>query len=211
LRWGGGLQHLRIAGAYYDFLHVTGIKNSFDSTFYNFTAPAFIRYGNTYFDISNSPNPDVNLYALAAHFRLVDVAAEYQLGIGSRVLSVEAEGVRNIGYNLAQVEELSGQTMPQPENIGYVGEVGYGDPEVDNRWDWRTRLGYRYVRRDAVLDAWTDADFHGAGTNAQGYYFWVEEGLARNVWVRLRYMSGNEVDGPRYGLDTVQIDLNARF
>jgi hypothetical protein len=27
----------------------------------------------------------------------------------------------------------------------------------------------------------------------------------------VRYMSSNEIDGPRYGLDIVQIDLNARF
>lgn len=211
LQWAGGLQHLRLAGAYYDFLHVTGIKNSFDSTFYNFSAPSFIRYGNTYYDISNSPNPDVNLFALAAHFRLIDVAAEYTLALGPHQLSVEAEAVRNIGYNEAQVEALSGQSFPQAENIGYVAELGFGDPEVNGWRDWRTRFGYRYVRRDAVLDAWTDADFHGAGTNAAGYYFWVEYGLAHDVWTRLRYMSGNEVDGPRYGLDIVQVDLNARF
>jgi hypothetical protein len=119
--------------------------------------------------------------------------------------------VRNIGYHIAEVEALSQQSMPKPENIGYVGELGFGDATVNAFGDWRARVGYRYVRRDAVLDAWTDADFHGAGTNAEGYYFWTELGLARNVWVRARYMSGNEIDGPRYGLDILQIDLNARF
>jgi hypothetical protein len=40
LRWADGQQHLRIAGAYYDFLHVTGQKNAPDSTLLNYTAPA---------------------------------------------------------------------------------------------------------------------------------------------------------------------------
>ncbi len=213
LRFAGGLQHLRIAAAYYDFLHVTGIKNPPDSTYYNFTAPAYIQYGNSYYDIANSTtNPEgVNLFALAAHFRIADISAEYQLAVGSHMFNLEGEAVRNIGYNMASVEALTGQTMPQPEDIGYVGEIGYGDPEVNDRWDWRSRIGYRYVRRDAVLDAWTDADFHGGGTNAQGYYFWTELGLAKNVWVRARYMSANEIDGPRFGLDILQLDLNARF
>lgn len=213
LRWADGEQHLRFAAAYYDFLDVTGEKNATDSTLLNYTAPAFIRYGNSYFDISNIADidPTANLFALAAHFRLVDLAATYELAVGSREFVVNGEAVRNIGYNLAQVEALTGQTMPKPENVGYVAEIGYGDPTVQNRWDWRTRLGYRYVRRDAVLDAWTDADFREGGTNDEGYYFWTELGLARNVWARLRYMSANEVDGPRYGLDIVQVDLNTSF
>jgi hypothetical protein len=212
LRWAGGTQHFKFAGAYYDFVHVTGEKNAPDSTLLNVTAPAFIRYGNTYFDISNSTtDPTVNLFALAAHFRLADIAAAYEAEVGTHLFVINAEAVRNLGYHIAEVEALSQQSMPKAENIGYVGELGFGDPAVNAFGDWRARLGYRYVRRDAVLDAWTDADFHGAGTNAEGYYVWTEFGLARNVWVRARYMSGNEIDGPRYGLDIVQIDLNARF
>jgi hypothetical protein len=212
LRWAGGAQHLRIAGSYYDFVHVTGQRNSPDSTLLNFTAPAFIRYGNSYFDISNSTTDStINLFALAAHFRLADVAASYEAAVGMHTLVINAEAVRNIGYHIAEVEALTSQIMPKPENIGYVGEVGFGNAAVEGFGDWRARLGYRYVRRDAVLDAWTDADFHEGGTNAQGYYFWTELGLAKNVWVRVRYLSGNEIDGPRYGLDIVQVDLNTRF
>lgn len=212
LRWADGRQHLRFGAAYYDFLHVTGELNSADSTLLNYTAPAFLRYGNTVFDIANSTtDATVDLFALAARFRLIDLAATYELGVGSHVFVINGEAVRNVGYKQAEVEALAGQAMPKAENIGYVGELGFGDPAVLNRWDWRARLGYRYVRRDAVLDAWTDADFHEGGTNTQGYYLWGELGLAKNVWARLRYLSGNEVDGARYGLDIVQLDLNAAF
>jgi len=215
LRWADGEQHLQFAGAYYDFVHVTGVRNTPDSTLTNVTAPAFIRFGNTVFDISNSTIPDtgVNLFALAAHFRLIDVAATYELAFPRYSLAVTAEAVRNIGYHLADVEALAQPATPiaSPQNHGYVADISFGDPIVQERWAWRARIGYRYVQSDAVIDAWTDADFHEGGTNAAGYYLWGDLGLAKNVWVRARYFSGNEITGPRYGVDIVQLDLNTRF
>jgi hypothetical protein len=213
LRWGdSGAQHLRLGAAYYDFVHATGQRNTQDSTLLNFTAPAFIRYGNSMFDISNSTtDPSVNLFALAARFRIVDVAASYDLKFSRYSFALNGEAVRNIGYKRGDVESLTGQTMPSDENKGYVAELSFGDPSVNQFARWRAALGYRYVKRDAVLDAWTDADFHEGGTNAAGYYVWASFGLTKNTWLRLRYLSANEIDGPRYGLDIWQLDLNARF
>jgi len=213
LRFNGGNDHLRLGAAYYDFLHVTGQKNTPDSTLLNYTAPAFVQQGNTMFDISNSTtDPTVNLYALAAHFRIVDVAANYEHNFSPRYsLALTGEGVRNIGYDFNQITALVGTAPLSHENTGYVGEVSFGTPVVDRLGAWRAALGYRYVKADAVLDAWTDADFHEGGTNTDGYYLWASFGLAKNTWIRVRYMSSNEIDGPNYGLDIVQVDLNARF
>ncbi|HEY0339968.1 MAG TPA: putative porin, partial [Steroidobacteraceae bacterium] len=213
LRFNDGADHLRIGAAYYDFMHVTGIRNSPDSTLQNFTAPAFVRYGNDLFDISNISDLDqsANLFGLASHFRLVDIAGNYEHGFGRYSLAFTAEGVRNIGFNLNEVNALLPTPLPGKENTGYVGEVSFGRPVVDEFNKWRIALGYRYVKRDAVLDAWTDADFHEGGTNAEGFYVWGSYGLAKNTWVRVRYMSSNEIDGPRYGLDILQVDINARF
>ena len=212
LRLADGDDHLRIAGAYYDFLHVTGVKNTPYSTLTNYTAPAFVQWGNTMFDISNNPtDPTVNLFALAAHFRVVDLALQYQHLFDRYSIAFAGEAVRNVGYDRAQIEALSGQTFSKDQNRGYVGEISFGDPVVDELNQWRAAVGYRYVQADAVVDAWTDADFHGGATNASGYYFWTSYGINRNAWVRLRYLSGNEIIGPRYGLDIWQLDLNARF
>jgi Putative porin len=213
LRFNDGQDHLRFGMAYYDFLHVTGQKNLPDSTLLNYTAPTYVQGGNDMFDISNSTtDPTVNLFALASHFRIVDLAGNYEHNFSPRYsLAVTGEAVRNIGFNLGQVEALTSETIPSNENTGYVGEVSFGTPVVDRFGAWRTAVGYRYVKRDAVLDAWTDADFHEGGTNADGYYIWTSFGVAKDTWVRVRYMSSNEIDGPRYGLDIVQIDLNARF
>ena len=213
LRFNDGQDHVRFGIAYYDFLHVTGQKNLPDSTLLNYTAPAYVQGGNDMFDISNSTTDStVNLFALASHFREVDLAGNVEHNFSSRYsLALTGEAVRNIGFNLAQVEALTGEPIPSNEDTGYVGEVSFGDPVVDRFGKWRTAVGYRYVKRDAVLDAWTDADFHEGGTNADGYYFWTSFGLAKDTWIRVRYMSSNEIDGPRYGLDIVQLDLNARF
>jgi putative porin len=211
LRFNDGSDHIRLAGAYYDFLKVTGVQNQPFSTLLNYTAPPFVQWGNTVFDILNTTDTTSNLFGLAAHFRVADVAASVDHNFGSYTATVSAEATRNLGYNLTTIEALSGQTFPSSQNKGYVGEVSFGNPTVDEFGRWRAAVGYRYVQADAVLDAWTDADFHGGGTNADGYYFWGSLGLTRNTWVRLRYLSANEIVGPRYGLDIFQLDFNARF
>ena len=214
LRFNDGADHLRAGLAYYDFLHVTGVLNSQTAPgATNFTAPTFVQSGNTMFNIANNPiNTEDQLWALAAHFRIVDVTANFEHNFTPNYsLAITGEAVRNIGYNMTQVEALTLQKYSANENKGYVGEVSFGTPVVDRFGAWRTAVGYRYVRADAVLDAWTDADFHEGGTNTLGYYFWTSFGITKNTWLRVRYMSGNEIDGPRYGLDILQVDLNARF
>jgi hypothetical protein len=204
---------LRLAVAYYDFLKVTGQVNAPGSTLLNYTAPPFVQWGNTVFNIANNPaNPYAGLYALAAQFRVADVAATFERDLTARYsLAVTGEASRNLGYNLANVEALSGQQFSSPQDKGYVAEVSFGDPAADDFGRWRVAIGYRYVQADAVVDAWTDADFHGGGTNADGYYAWGSFGFAHNLWVRLRYLSANAITGPLYGLDTFQFDVNARF
>lgn len=212
LRFADGEDHLRLAGAYYDFLKVTGQLNSPYSTLLNYTAPPFVQWGNTMWQISNQPtNPDVNLFGLAAHFRIVDIAGNFEHAFSRYSVAVSGEADRNVGYNRAQIEEETGDLISSPQNKGYVGEVSFGDPTVDRLALWRLAVGYRYVQADAVLDAWTDADFHEGGTNAEGYYVWGLFGVAPNTWIRLRYMSGDEITGPRYGLDIWQLDVNTRF
>ncbi|MGO9993430.1 MAG: putative porin [Steroidobacteraceae bacterium] len=209
LRWGEG-QRLRVSGAFFDYFNVTGRLNPPDSTIYNYTAPVFERQGNTYFDISNSTDPTVNLFALASKYRLVNVNATYQLAVGRYTFGATLDAVRNFGYNTADVSANVGIYVPA-RTKGYQTEVSFGYPEVLTAGAWRGVLGYRYLQRDAVIDAYTDSDFHWGGTDATGYYFVGDLGLASRVWMRLRYLSSNAIDGPKLGIDTLQLDLNTRF
>jgi len=212
LRFNDGEDHLRLAAAFYDYFNVIGQVNSPYSTQLNYTAPAFVQNGNTMFNIANNPgDPTAQLWALASKFRVADLAAQYEHHFDRYSMAVVAQAARNYGYHLADIEALSGQSFSSPQNKGYVGEFSFGDPLVDRFGLWRAAVGYRHVQSDAVLDAWTDADFHEGGTNATGYYLWGSVGLAYNTWLRVRYMSGNEITGTRYALDILQIDVGTRF
>jgi hypothetical protein len=201
-----------VAGAFYDFFNVTGKLNPADQPgLYNFTAPTFLRWGNTLFNIANTPNNTTQLYALAAKYRLVNLNATYTFGVGRHTLGVTADAVRNFGYNAAEVEANTGYYVA-PRVKGYQTEVSFGDPTVETRGAWRAIVGYRYLQRDAVIDGYTDSDFHYfGGTNARGYYLVGSYGLIDRVWLRLRYLSANEIDGPTFDVDTFQIDVSTRF
>ncbi len=209
LRWGEG-QRLRFSGAFYDYLNVTGRLNPPDSTIYNYTAPLYLRQGNTVYDISNSSDPSVNLFALAAKYRLVNVNATYELPVGRYTFGVTADAVRNLGYRTAEVSANVGAYVA-PRTKGYQAEFSFGHPTVLAAGAWRGVIGYRYVQRDAVIDAYTDSDFHFGGTDATGYYIVADYGLANRVWMRMRYLSSNAIDGATLGIDTLQLDLNTRF
>jgi Putative porin len=205
-------QRLRVAGGFYDFFNVTGRLNAPDSTLLNFTAPQFMRWGNTVFDIANQiNNPNANLFAYASKFRLVDLNATYTLPINQYVLAAAVDAVRNFGFNTADVASNTGYYVA-PRTKGYQGQVSFGYPAVLTAGAWRALVGYRYLQRDAVIDAYTDSDFHYfGGTNAQGYYVIADYGVATRVWLRLRYLSANVIDGPTFGVDVLQFDVNTRF
>jgi len=207
-------QHLRIAGAFYDYFNVTGRLNPpSEPGLYNYTAPQFLRYGNTVFDIDAASDPTHNLFAYASKFRLANVNVVYTVKVvGPYQLSVTADAVKNLGYNVEQIEALTGNPAIANRDTGLQTEVAFGYPTVLTAGAWRTVLGYRYLKGDAVMDEYTDSDFHYfGGTNAKGYYVVVDYGLSNRLWTRLRYLSANEIDGPRFGVDTLQVDLSTRF
>jgi hypothetical protein len=213
LRW-GETQKLWLAAAYYDYFNVTGRFNPPGSPgLYNYTAPQFLRYGNTVFDIANGADPTTNLFAYAAQFRLVNVNAIYGIGVGRYQLSWTLDAVKNLAFNYEDIIARTGVTpASRHRDMGAQTEVSFGYPDVFRQGNWRAAVGYRYLQGDAVIDAYTDSDFHYfGGTNARGFYFTADYALANRVWTRLRYLSANEIDGPLFGVDTIQLDLSTRF
>lgn len=209
LRWGQG-QRLRFDAAFFDYFNVTGRQNPLNGTIFNYTAPIFERQGNTYFDISNSTDTSVNLFALAAKYRLANVNVTYTLPFGAYTFVVTGDAVRNLGYNVAEVAANVGNYVA-PRTKGYQAEISVGTPTVLEAGAWRALVGYRYLQRDAVIDGYTDSDFHWGGTDARGYYLVGDVGVARKIWLRVRYLSSNAIDGPTLGIDTLQLDLNTSF
>jgi hypothetical protein len=209
-RWGEA-QRLRLTGAFYDYFNVTGRLNPADQPgLYNYTAPTYLRFGNTLFNIANIPGNTSQLYALASKYRLANLNATYTFGVGRYTLGITGDAVRNFGFNSAAVAANTGYSVV-PRVKGYQVEASFGDPTVMTAGAWRAVVGYRYLQRDAVIDAYTDSDFHFGGTNARGYYVVGDVGLANRLWLRIRYLSANEIDGPIYSVDTFQVDVSTRF
>jgi hypothetical protein len=79
------------------------------------------------------------------------------------------------------------------------------------RNDWQLSLAYRYLEKDAVLDAYTDSDFHLGGTNNKGFILGAQYGLGKNAWLSARWLSSNEISGLPLAVDVVQVFFNAKF
>jgi hypothetical protein len=201
----------RFGAAYYDYIHIVGERNQLDSTLNNWSAPAFVQKGNTMFDIANTTDGSTNLYALASNYRIVDVVVIPELAVGAaHSVILTLEGVRNFGFNVQQVEERVGAYVA-PRTRGYRADVSFGTNTLPTFGTWRASLGYRYLQRDAVLDAFNDEDFHLGGTDAKGYTAIFDFNFNPHVWMRLKYMSANSIDGPPLGIDVWQVDMNTQF
>jgi hypothetical protein len=87
----------------------------------------------------------------------------------------------------------------------------YGDTDPYKWGEWSFTAGYKYIAADALIDAYTDADFHLGGTNAKGYYLISTLGLLDGLNVQARWFSADEVSGPPLSIDVGQLDFNVRF
>lgn len=207
--WGDG-GRLRAAASYYHFENTVGRRNALDSTLLDYTAPRFLQRGNTLFDIRNDADASTNLFALAADYRIAGVTVGVDWPVLGHKLFATADYVKNLGYDTGDVLARTGLTI-RKRNTGYQAELGVGTMTAARAGDWRASVSYRYVQRDAVMDAFTDSDFHLGGTDAKGFVLRGEWWFRDRTWLSLRYLSANEIDGPPLGIDTVMLDVNSQF
>jgi len=211
---------LRTTGGYFEYDNIVGIRNPdiANDKVNDYTAPRFVQKGNTLFDIKVDPAAD--LYALAGRYRLANANIWLDLSFGDLHVMTGGEYVKNLGWDRAAVIEKAGSSVYQPRSVtddleerteGYEIGVVVGHARPDRLGKWRTSMFYKYVERDAVLDAFTDSDFHLGGTDAKGYQMTIDVGLSKGAWLRMRYLTANEIDGPPLGIDVMQLDLNGQF
>lgn len=200
----------RLAASYYYFQNISGVRNLPDSSLLDYTAPQWVQKGNTLFDIRNDIPTDTNLLALAAEYHLANMTLGLEAPAFGHKILFTADYVRNVGFDRDQILARTGINALQ-RNEGYQFELGVGTTEARNRGDWRAYLEYRYLQADAVLDAFTDSDFHLGGTDAKGYVLRGEWWFKDRVSLGLRYLSSSEIDGPPLGIDTLMLDINGAF
>lgn len=213
----------RVAVGYYHYTNMPAEKNPVsDNRRYDFMAPDSFQKGNTVFNIHNNPSStDDQLFGLAFDYHLVNFLVEYDLAMFSPYhVVLTAEYVKNIG---ADEDEALARAFPGMIPDAYARDVAgwskdgfilkalFGWPIMAKPDDWQVALSYRELGADAVIDAFADSDFNLGGTDARGYVFEASYGLMNEVWATGKLMSSNSIDGFDFGVDIVQIDINARF
>lgn len=214
-----GVQYARpnvtytLAAAYYDYQNVQGQRNPYSiggEGPNDFTAPLYQQMGNVVYDL-NQFNSGSTLFALASDYNEINLTGKIDVGTFDPVhIILLADYVQNIGFDSKEVNDLTGENVPE-DDTGYSVGITVGHPKMEKLWDWQTSLTYKYLEADAVLDAYTDSDFHLGGTNAEGWVLGGQLGIAKNLWLRARWLSADAITGPPNAVDTVQFDINARF
>jgi len=226
----------KITGSYYYFDQISGRQNVPNSTLTNYTAPQSLQKGNTLFDILSDSDPTTNLYALAADYHLLNINASLELPVANHLLMLTADYVNNLGFNQSRVLNKVGYAsisdVPESDRLLFDKQVSgaqliisYGTFQTGHKGNWRSEIDYKYLERDAVVDAFTDSDFHLGGTGAKGYVLRTDWWFKDHNWLTARYYSTDEIaksklssdgktvftDAPPFGVDTFMLDINGQF
>lgn len=197
--------------ALYDFKNIEGRPNTLNSTGQNDTSPQSRQKGNSLFDIDNDNDTSTQRFALASKFREVNLTAMADFSAFDPIhVLVALDYVKNIGFDNSEIRSRTGTDFEE-KTTGYQARVTVGMPVIEKRFDWNSYFGYKYLERDAVIDAFTESDFRLGGTDSKGYILGGSYGLDKNVWLSAKWLSADAISGPKFSVDVLQIDLNARF
>jgi hypothetical protein len=230
---------LKVAVAYYLFDEIQGELSDpyvpLDSNDQGNTdnrRPTFAQKGNTYMALRNIVSSPLNDFGTRNQYQYFGLASEFEeLAVTGQLsydgfepvrITVGGEWVRNLAHNSSDIDKIAVNNRGPDTSSGEVGPYAGGDtawivglkvgtPAMQRRWDWQVGVNYRHVESDAVVDGFTDSDFAGGGSNVEGYSVYGALALSPNVSVGLRWMSGENIDGPPLKIDTLQIDLNGKF
>jgi hypothetical protein len=225
--------------SYYDYTNISGKLSSpfiplspTDAGDTDTTRPSFAQRGNTYMALRNIDNStsandfgnkyQYQYYGLAADFRDVVISGRLDYDHFDPVrLSLLGEVVKNVAFDSSAVgakavNNLGASSTSKPGafeggDTAWCLAFQIGNPLLEKFGDWQAGLGYRYVESDAVVDAFTESDFGGGGTNVQGFTLGGNFALSKSVRCGLRWMSSDEIAGPTLSSDTLLIDINAKF
>jgi hypothetical protein len=201
----------KAGAAYYYFDNITGVRNPdpLNPGATDWSAPLYQQKGNTIFFIDPT-NSDKT--GFASEFKELNLTATLDIGFWDPVhIVLTGDYVKNLGFDKSDVSARTGVPDPEEDTYGYQLGLSVGYPTTYNFGLWKASLHYRYVGADAVVDSFTDSDFHLGGTNAKGWILETEFGLLKNTWLAFRWITADEVSGPPLSIDVFQVDLNARF
>jgi len=229
-RFGSQANTLKVAMALYDYSGITGIKETTtatDASGYVVRSEYGANYrqrGNTLFVINSVPAGDqASNWGLASGFRELDLTASLDLALQDKIhLVLTGDVVTNLDFSRSKIRNRTGLDVSDGSDLGYMLKAQLGMPVISEAADWNVSVGYRRLGSDAVLDAFTSSDFGRGGTNNKGFTLGGSYGISKNTWLSARWMSSDLVDSMvpshngkskpiKFGVDTLQLDLNVRF
>ncbi len=215
---------LKAGIAYYDYHNIQAkintttthecFRNTPDN---NASRPDFMQGGNTVAGIcfEDATRSDFGMYGLASDYNIVNFNVSYDIArFAPYHIILSADYAKNVGFDTQKAEAaqiLSGKTKVDDQTNAWQARMDVGWQKIDQFGKWNIFAFYKYVEQDAVLDAYTDSDFHLGGTNAKGWVLGGNYGLMKNLWFTGRWLSTDVITGPRYGNDILQLDINTRF
>ena len=222
---------LRLGAALYAYKGIEGVK---ETTADKTTVPDYVvrseygsgfrQRGNTLFRVnSNLASDTATNWGLASGFRELNLTAVLDIAQFDPLhIVLTGDLVRNLAFDPAEMRRRSGTQLQGGNATGYQARVLVGTPVIRQASEWNVGLAYRRLGSDAVVDAFTHSDFGLGGTNNQGFVLSGSYGIAKNAWLAARWMSSNALESlvpgvpgnaptTKFSVDTLQLELNARF
>jgi hypothetical protein len=228
-RWMSGLQAgvewrsspvfgMRVAFARYGFNNVAGEQDTvnYGTASYALTQyePGFRQKGNSLFRI-NDPVYDTaskSIWGQASQFNVNALTFGFEAAhFDPIVIDLSGELIQNTGWDATDIMNRTGGYLVTRGTNGHQYRIALGHRAVTRERDWQASLMYRYVEKDATLDALTDPNCGLGGTNLSCVALAGAYGLNRNLALGGRWMSANRIEGATYRVNTFQIDLTTRF
>ncbi|NOT10451.1 MAG: hypothetical protein HOP23_01210 [Methylococcaceae bacterium] len=222
--WGFANQDsVKVGVAYYDYVNTEAVPNTsatgtcdLNNDDNDASVPEFMQGGNTLATVcregtQSDPLETVGQVGLASDYNILNINGSYDFAAFAPYhVRLSGDFAKNLGFKADDVRRLALENVDE-QTIAWQARIDVGWPRVDKAGHWNLFTAYKYVERDAVLDAFTDSDFHLGGTNAKGWFVGGNYGLMNGVWLTGRWLSADVITGPPFGIDVLQVDVNTRF
>lgn len=215
---------ITLAAAYYHYENMSGRISELNGDIrLNTTAVQWRQKGNSLIQLNNPPVAGLDgggVYGLASEFREINVTGGIDLSMFNPLhIRLMGDYARNLAFNPdkmrrrgASLSGREGATAYQIRlDIGTTMLQDMGQLLAAKRHDWLLFAAFKRMESDSLLDGFTDSEFYLGGTNAQGWIGGASYAVADNVWLTGRWLSANQIIGPKLGIDVFQLDLTARF
>jgi len=213
-----------LAAAYYHYENMSGRISELNGDIrLNTTAVQWRQKGNSLIQLNNPPVAGLDgggVYGLASEFRELNFTGGIDLTNFHPVrIRLMGDYARNLAFNPAKMRQRGANLSGKEGNTAYQIRLDIGTTMLQDmgqllaakRHDWLLFGAFKRMESDSLLDGFTDSEFYLGGTNAQGWIGGAAYAVANNVWILGRWLSANQIIGPKLGIDVLQIDLTARF